>query len=133
MAGRDRAAAGLISGLQLSTGCGGSGGAEASNRAGLALVQPLQSPTAMHDHVTLSLAELATVTGGGSISNLSSIPGAWRPNSGMGQPPTPGGSLMGNLDKNFAAGEAAAQHGGGDRGIGGWSKNPMKEKPPLLY
>jgi hypothetical protein len=78
----------------------------------------------------LDLSVLATVTGGQSITNLNSVPGAWRPNAGMGRPPTPAGNPVGNMDRAWAAGEAANRNGGGG---GGWSKNPLAEKPPLLH
>lgn len=91
--------------------------------AWLAAVQRLHREGRMANFETITDA-LVTVTGGQA---LNTIPGAWRPDSGM-RVPTPTGSPMSNFDRAAAPAEAKAQRGGG----GGGGGEPPKSLP-LLY
>ena len=71
----------------------------------------------MHNFQTIQNEELATITGGQGING---IPGAWRPNSGMGRPPTPVNPMDG-FGQSAAAAEAERRRrnrGGGGGGTG---------------
>jgi bacteriocin-like protein len=74
----------------------------------------------MQHFTTIQNEELATITGGQSLNN---VPGAWRPNRGMGRPPSPMGNPIEGWDRSAAAAEAERRRrnsgGGGGSGMGG--------------